>query len=65
MGKPANTVFADGVVYLDDVYPVTEAWTLVLPDAGPTNGKVIKIVRVEQLNDENGPYSTVLYFGAR
>ncbi len=61
----AAAIYANGIVYMDDVYPITQSWTLTLPDSGPTQGKEVWIVKVSQLNDENGPYCTILFFGSR
>jgi hypothetical protein len=61
---PGKAVFAQGTIYLDDVYPVDTEWLVTVPPGGPY-GQVVKIVKVEQYEDENGPYSTVLYIGRR
>lgn len=64
-GGGTNSIYANGIVYMDDVYPITQSWTLTLPDNGPTRGKEVWIVKVNQLNDDTGPYCTILYFGSR
>lgn len=62
-GSPTDRVWAMATVYLDDVYPVTQDWTIVLP----VNAAIVSpfIAEVEQLFDEVGPYSTVLHLGAK
>lgn len=50
---------------LDDVYEVTQDWQVELPARSPLTGRTVFIAEVGQNWDENGPYNTVLYLGAK
>ena len=64
-GDPGQTRMAVGKAYLDDVYPATDSWRVELPAGNPVSVAAVKIEWVEQYDDENGAYSTVLHFGSR
>jgi hypothetical protein len=55
-GRTVNTV---GTVYCDDVYQVEQEHRIEVPD-----GTKRRPVRVRQLSDDEGPYSTVVWLGA-
>lgn len=57
-----TTVYKDGNVYLDGVYPVAEGWYLGLPTPGGPE-KAVQIVSINQVTDEDGWHHTELGFG--
>lgn len=57
-----HTVYRDGTVYLDGVYPVKDGWYLGLPQPGGPE-EAVQVVAVAQITDEDGWHHTELGFG--
>jgi hypothetical protein len=62
-GPNGYSFVEEGIVFLDDVYPVDTTWGLFIPQPGTTNRQV-RIQSIDQNTDEAGFHHTAVHFGA-
>lgn len=60
--RDGKDAYEEGIIYLDDVYPVDTTWQLVIPVPG--GEREVKIQSVDQHADETDYHHTAVHFGA-